>query len=280
MGETKGRPTTTHIEVDADTAHFRTESFSLTAGQARSLCFATTLEADLTVQGYGIEATPLVRHVVLARPLLPEPDGMTECDGLFRTSWDPLFVAGGTPASFSFPGDAAHVLTKGTQIVAALQVGNSGAETVTASVEIDMLRSTAANPRSIGTFIFGTTSFVLPPRQRTELEWSCALGQSVHVIAALPQMLLMGRALGFDVAASGQPLHTVFDHGAYDFYAQHIETLDLELPAGAMTRVRCAYENTTDHPIRFGQTDADEMCFFAGFALDSTALRLCGRGGA
>jgi len=56
-----------------------------------------------------------------------------------------------------------------------------------------------------------------------------------------------------------------------------VEALDLQLAPGDATSVRCQYENTTDKVVGFGESTRSEMCFFVGFALDSTGLRSCER---
>lgn len=271
-------PAATEIDIGEDTAHFRTQSFTLQPGQERFLCFAATLEEDMAVAGYAVPAQEFVHHVVFVRTLAPEPDGMSECDVLFRRTWDPLFLAGAGESALDFPSDSGHALRAGTQLVAQLHLLNSGSEPVTKSAEITLKRSPLAQPRPIGAFVFGTQELQIEPGREVEVKAHCAMREPVHLVAAFPHMHLMGRALRFEVQGptAAEPA-TVFERVPYDFDNQHVELLDLELAPGDSTTVRCSYENTTDEVIRFGESTRSEMCFFVGFALDSPGLRSCSR---
>lgn len=253
----------------------RTEKFTLDPGQEQYLCYATTLDEDLVIGGYSSKAQTFVHHLVFVKPLAPEPDGFSECDTLFRMTWEPLYITGAGDAKLEFPKDAGHKLAKGTQLLVQMHLLNVNDEPVEGSVEIDMHRSTAENPRSVSAFAFGTSDLSLPPNQESEAIGTCELKERVELIAAFPHMHLLGTKMAVDVGSSEDEMKRVFERDPYDFDDQHIEPLQLTLEPGDKARVTCGYNNTHSEVIGFGESTNTEMCFFIGFALDREGLGTC-----
>lgn len=253
----------------------RTEKFTIEPGQERYLCYATTLDEDLVIGGYSSKAQAFVHHLVFVKPLAPEPEGFSECNTLFRMTWEPLYVTGAGDAQLEFPKDAGHKLAKGTQLLVQMHLLNVNDAPVEGSVEIDMHRSTAENPRSVSAFAFGTSDLSLPPNQESEAVGTCELKERVELIAAFPHMHLLGTKMTFDVGSSEDEMKRVFERDPYDFDDQHIEPLKLTLEPGDQARVTCGYNNTHSEMVGFGESTTTEMCFFIGFALDREGLGSC-----
>jgi hypothetical protein len=77
--------------------------------------------------------------------LAPEPDGMSECDVLFRTTWEPMYLAGAGSSSLEFPENTAHKIAAGTQLLSQLRLFNTTDKLATGSLEVKMHRSTASD---------------------------------------------------------------------------------------------------------------------------------------
>ncbi|HET8931790.1 MAG TPA: hypothetical protein VFN67_00045, partial [Polyangiales bacterium] len=255
----------------------RTEKFTVEPGQERYLCYATTLDEDLVIGGYSSEALPFVHHLVFVRPLAPEPEGFAECDTLFRMSWEPLYITGAGAAKLDFPEDAGHILDKGTQLLVQMHLLNTNEEPIEGTVEINMHRSLAKDPRPVSAFALGTQDLALPPNQESEAQGRCELKERVELIAAFPHMHLLGTSMKVEVGESDDEMKTVFVRDPYDFDDQHIEPLDLTLEPGDIARVTCGYNNTHSEVVGFGESTNTEMCFFIGFALDRKGLGSCTR---
>lgn len=253
----------------------KTEKFSIDPGQERYLCFATTLDEDMVIGGYSSKAQAFVHHLVFVRPLAPEPDGFSECNTLFRMTWEPLYITGAGAAKLEFPEDAGHKFTKGTQVLVQMHLLNTQEKKVEGTVEIDMHRSTAKNPRSVSAFALGSSDLSLPPNQKTEIQGRCEVKEKVEMIAAFPHMHLLGTSMKVEAGKSDDDLKTVFTRDPYDFDDQHIEPIKLTLEPGDIARVTCGYNNTRDETIEFGESTNTEMCFFIGFALDRDRLGSC-----
>jgi hypothetical protein len=146
---------------------------------------------------------------------------------------------------------------------------------VDGSVTIDMHRSSAANPRPVNTYIFGTAAVQLPPKQTTELSGDCTMRESVQLIAAFPHMHVLGQSQRFEVGSSAGAMKEVFKRDLFSFDSQRIDTIDLKLAPGDLTRVTCAFNNTTDQAVTYGESTKDEMCYFLGFAIDRPTMSAC-----
>jgi hypothetical protein len=259
----------------SDTWTLRTDELQVEPGKERYLCYAKTLEQDMAVDGYLSAAQPFVHHLVLARTLAPEPDGLSECDTLFRMTWDPLYIAGAGSSALSFPSGAGHNLSRGTQVVLQMHLLNASDAAVRGSVEVDLHRSSSDDLRSVNTYIFGTTDLHLPPNQASEAQSVCAVPERVQLIAGFAHMHRLGRSLHFESGPSADALQQVFARDPYSFDDQHIENVAIDLAPGDVTRVTCAYENDRPRVVGFGESTADEMCLFIGFALDQREIKSC-----
>ncbi|HKU38787.1 MAG TPA: hypothetical protein VJR89_11590 [Polyangiales bacterium] len=254
---------------NADVVAWSTESFELDAGQERYLCFAKTLEEDLVVNGYSAKGEKFVHHVIFARANAPEPEGISECDVAFRSSWETLFISGTGVNTLEFPEDAGHVLKKGTQLVAQLHVLNVTDAPVEGSHTIHMRRSAIANPRPVTSAIFGTAAVKLPAQQTSTVVGTCPARGSVKLIAGFPHMHTLGSSLRFEVGPNANELEEVFERDPFDFDNQRIDKLELDIAPGQLTRVTCTFNNTTDQEVGYGESTRNEMCYFVGFAVDT-----------
>lgn len=253
----------------------KTDEFTIDSGEERYLCFAKNLEEDLVIGGYSSAAQPFVHHLVFSRALAPEPDGFSECETLFRDTWDPLYISGAGNAKLEFPSDAGHKLAKGSQLVVQMHLLNVKDTQQKGSVSIDMHRSAAANPRPVSTYVFGTTDFKLPPNKKSKAQGTCNVEDHVQLVAGFPHMHLLGTSLKFDVGPSEDSLKTVFTRDPYNFDDQHIEPLQITLEKGDLARVTCGFNNTGSEEVGFGESTKTEMCFFIAFAVDRDSLTSC-----
>jgi len=263
------------VAADAQTLTFRTDRVKVAPGEEKFVCFAAPLEADEVISAYSHAAQSFVHHVVFARTLAPEPDGLSECDVLFRNTWDPLFITGAGSASLKFPEGVGHTLKQGTQLLVQLHLLNSTEREVEDSVAIQMHRSPIADPKPVGTYVLGSTNLHLPPNQPSEVQGTCTPKEPVEIIAAFPHMHWLGKSLKLELGTSTDDMQTVFMREPYDFDNQQIEEMTLKLSPGDVARVTCSYDNTTPHEVGFGESTTNEMCFFIGFAVGQDKLQTC-----
>lgn len=250
-----------------DEVVFKTEQYELEPGEEKFICYATSLDEDVSVSSYRHEGLPTLHHLVFARTLAPEDDGMFECDVLFKLTWEPVYLAGAGSSSLEFPRDAAHKLTAGTQLLSQLHLLNASDKPATGALEVHMTRSTAPLAAPVNVYLFGNWNVSLPPQQASTVDATCALFEPIRLIAAFPHMHYLGTKLTFEVDRQGQGMRTVYERSPYDFDDQRMDPLELTLAPGDVTRTTCHYENTTDEVVTFGESTFDEMCFLVGFAV-------------
>jgi hypothetical protein len=279
MGGSGGTMVEPTPEVPFDGADFvtwSTEEFSLEPGQERYLCFASSLDEDLVINGYNtLGGQPYVHHLIFARTRTPEPEGFEECDVAFRNSWDTLFITGAGASTLEFPEDAGHQLPTGTQLLVQMHLLNATEQAVSGSLDINMRRSSIEKPRPVSSFIFGTAAVELPPSTTSEVVGTCPMWQAVDLIAGFPHMHMLGTSMRFEVGSSEADLREVFKREPFNFDDQRIDPLELSIAAGSITRVSCTYDNPHDETIGYGESSFNEMCYFVGFAVDRPGMSAC-----
>jgi hypothetical protein len=251
---------------EASTFTLTTDKFEVPAGQERYLCYARTLDEDLAVDRFDYAAPPVVHHVLVARTLTPEPDGLSECDVLFRTSWAPLFGAGKGTAILEAPSGAGYVLPKGTQILVQLHLLNVTDAPVTEQATVKMRRASTASPSPVSIYAFGTNVLSLPPHQKTSIVNDCTTEKDVEIFEWYPHMHRLGASLSLEVGPSASELKEVFRIDPWNFDDQQMQAKSLHIPSGSFTRVTCKYDNPADTTVAFGESSKDEMCYLVTFA--------------
>jgi hypothetical protein len=259
----------------ADVFTWSTDEFTLQAGEEAYLCFASTLEEDLVINGYNSDVQPFVHHLIFSRARDPEPAGLAECDIAFRNGWDPVFISGAGDTTLEFPDDAGHVLATGQQMVVQMHLLNVQEVAVTGKVDIHMRRSDATNPRPVSTYIFGTAAVELPPNEVTEVVGTCPMWQPIQLIAGFPHMHTLGSKMTLEFGSDEGSMREVFKRDPFDFDNQQIDKLDVSIAAGEISRVTCTFTNDKDQTIGYGESTLNEMCYFIGFAIDRPSQSAC-----
>jgi hypothetical protein len=250
----------------AATYAMQTPVVTVAAGQERYVCYAKTLDQDLAVDRFDYAVKKYVHHLFLSRAMQPEPDGLSECDVLFRTSWVPLFVAGNGTATLAYPQGAASVLPKGAQIVLQMHLLNAGSNDAAVSVDVDMRRSTIANPKPVGLYAFGTQRISLPPNASSTVSYECTPNQDVQPFTVLVHMHRLGTRMTLEAADSTGAYQEIFRRDPYDFDNQFLDdSVALQIPKGTKTRITCTYNNTRSVAVGYGESTNSEMCFLATF---------------
>jgi|GEM_PF-3331061 hypothetical protein len=254
--------TTTPPVDPANSFLFTTAEFSLEAGEEKFLCHAITLEEDLVIDRFSFPGAPHVHHLILSETISPEPDGLTECDVLFRPTWLPLFVAGTGKSTIDAPEGSGYHIVAGTQLVLQLHLLNVQPTPVTDTVTVDMRETEELELDSIGIKVFGNLAIALPPNSPSEVVGSCTLKEDWEVFAVFPHMHYMGTSMVVESGPTEDSLEEVFRRDPYDFDDQRLDAQPIWLPKGHHVRVTCQFDNTTDDVITFGESTGDEMCFF------------------
>jgi hypothetical protein len=246
---------------------FRTDPIELPAGTESYTCFAATLNDDVVVDGFSKSGQQFVHHIQFVRAILPEPEGLSKCDVLFKLTWLPIFLAGNGPSELRLDNGVGQVLSGGDQLVVQMHLLNTSNRDVKQAVEIRMHRSTASDPTPVSPWAIGSSEIDLAPRQPGQAQNVCTMSGPVDLVAVFPHMHMLGKQLKVEVGKSLDAMKPLYTRDPYDFDDQHMEKVHMSLAEGDMLRVTCNYLNTTDKKVAFGESSRDEMCFFVAFAL-------------
>ena len=247
-----------------------TDPMSVPAGAERYMCYAQTLDRDLVVDRFSYAQTATVHHLLLAKTTTPEPDGVAECDVLFRTSWIPLFGAGNGTAVLDAPSGSGHVLPKGTQLLVQLHLLNSDPKDADTSVTVEMREVVDGEVSPIGLYAFGTNDITVPASQPGSVTNDCVVEKDVEIFAWWPHMHRFGTSLSLSIGADEGSLKEVYRVAPWDFDNQKMDAMKLSIPAGSMSRITCEYENPLPADLVFGESSDNEMCFLPTFITGAT----------
>jgi hypothetical protein len=248
---------------------------TVAAGQERYVCYTLTLDKDLAVDRFDYPVQDYVHHLFLSRTIVPEQDGQAECDVVFKTTWEPLFIGGKGSTSLQYPPGDANVLPKGSQLVLQLHVVNPSATAQTVKVDLTLRNSTATNPVPVGIYAFGTTALSLPPLTTSSVTNECTPDQDVSTFAILAHMHELGSAMTLETADATGKYTRVYQRNPYDFNNQTIDQAPLVISKGTKTRVTCTYNNTTNATVTFGESSYNEMCYLVMYVPGHTGTTGC-----
>ncbi len=242
------------------------ETFTIEPSKERYVCYSKTLTEDVLIDHYEVKARPGVHHIFFSKTDTPEPEGVSECNALYRKTWQPLFLVGKGDAHLTVPDGSAQELKKGTQLVLQLHLLNATKEPLQDKVSIVMRRSNATKYAPVGIYAFGSMDFQLPPLQVGTVVNDCVLPKDVDIYAQFAHMHLLGTSLKFETGTSEADLKTQFEATPYNFDNQAIVEKRFQLTKGTFTRTTCTYQNSTKETVEFGESSLSEMCFMIGFA--------------
>ena len=244
---------------------FTTGEIEVAAGEERYVCFAKTLEEDIAVDRFDFVGSSSVHHVFLSRTLAKEPEGLSECNVIFKQTWLPMFVTGAGTTSLEYPEGSATVLHKGEQIVLQLHLLNASSKDVKKSATVSMHKSTVEDPDPVAIYAFGTQKIMLPPKQATDVVVQCSPKDDIEAFATLAHMHKIATGLHFSVEGDNGEMQEVVSRDPYSFNNQFIEAKPISVPKGRKTLLTCSYDNQTDRVVTFGESSNDEMCYLVGY---------------
>lgn len=242
--------------------------FTVEPGAEKYLCFTETLTEAVTVNQVHLASQQVVHHAAVSSLSSPEPDGVGECEVLFKNNWVPIFVAGTGDATLDTPPGTGFVFAAGTQITTQLHLLNTTPTAVTATIPI-RLRKVQPPVAPVRVAVFGTTGINLPAAQASEVIGTCSSDSSMTIFSAFPHMHLLGRKMSVSVGPSDDQLVEVFNRDPYDFDQQSFEAVDVTINQGDRVRITCGFDNHLNQAVSYGESTTNEMCFWIGFSLGS-----------
>jgi len=214
-----------------------------------------------------IDNTRIVHHVVLFQSDRAEDPTPHACSSAGSLAW--RFVFGWAPGTQNLllPPEAGFPLEGTSHYVAQIHYNNVNAlDGESDGSGFDMCTTDELRRYDADVMAFGSQSFSIPGQSRHDI--TCTLQvpssfQEVHTFSVMPHMHKLGSALVNTLYPANDPRNPV-DMGAqsaFDFNNQVWMRIDATLRPGDLVKTRCAWTNTTQNVVSFGQNTEDEMCY-------------------
>lgn len=249
--------------------------YTLDPGEERYICTTMRVPEAVNLQDFAIGDYVGVHHMFFAKSIVPGEDGVFDCPELFRVTWLPLFTTGNGATTLELPEGSAFELEADDQLVMQLHLTNTTAEPLTERVTVQARTLPNEELESVSNlYAFGTTQIDIPARSKHVVTHDCVMKKNLDTFVLFPHMHYLGERVTFEVGPSEEQFETVYD-GSWNFDEQELIPTDIQLREGDFTRLSCHYDNPFDHPVGYGESTFEEMCFFSFFAQGGDPLDGC-----
>jgi len=187
------------------------------------------------------------------------PDGPVPCDGMPAGALA-LHIAAPGSTELSLPADTGLRLPAGTARMVvelhALAIGTGPPS----EASVALCRGPAAPAHVAALMAVAAPVPALRPATVETSDSSCTLGGDVHLYSIWPHMHLLGQEIEVDSGPQGGSASVLIDVAPWRFQNQAVYPLDVDASGGGTLRLRCTWNNTTDHYVFAGPRTEDEMC--------------------
>lgn len=228
--------------------------WELQPGEETYLCARLTLDADVHAGGFAAVAAPGTHHSVTTIGAATEPDGVTPCEAVVKSTM--LHGAGIGTNPLVMPDGIAALLPAGDQLTVNLHLVNATDAALSGRSGLDILRVDPADVEfHADALLCGPRDLAIPPGDSTHTG-GCTLSRPATIFALQPHMHALGTHM--TVTAAG----TVVHDAPFDVDRQELRAVpELPLAAGDAIEVTCSYRNPTSETVVYGPSATDEMCF-------------------
>src|SRR5579883_2522633 len=117
-----------------------TGSYTVPAGSEQYLCFAHTLteKTDVAITEFQVYPSQFVHHLAVFRTLEKEPEGMSVCPVLIKTTWIPMFAGGRGTSGLTLPAGAGFQLAANDQVLVQLHLLNATSQSSEGQTFVNM----------------------------------------------------------------------------------------------------------------------------------------------
>jgi hypothetical protein len=237
---------------------FASDDYTLGPGEEKYICWAHDLPADqdAIIREISGDYGPATHHVFFAWTLIPEPEGMSECPVLFKTTWIPVYLGGKNTSPLKMPDDAAVDLGRGKQLVLQLHLQNTSDAPITTHTTMHMkLGEPGVSYTPAGIYGLDNRAIDIPPdTDDVETSMTCKPGKDMNVFATLGHMHKLGKQL--TVTKNGD---VVVDQ-VWNFDEQPINPLEMTVTKDDSIGLACTHKNPLQKTVTYGESSDNEMC--------------------
>jgi len=228
--------------------------------------FDVTTTSKRHVVGFGpkIDNPKIVHHLLLFQTDASYGTTPQPCTASGSISW--RLVSGWAPGgqNLETPPEAGFPEVGTTHWILQVHYNDASGKNVgqTDNSGYDLCTTDKLRPNDAAVMAPGTIKMTLPPRATTDItcEWNPLLLGKVHVFGATPHMHTLGTKMSTYVTRAGQKTKVV-DPPSFDFNYQTYYPTSADIQDGDTVSTRCAWNNSTDQSVTWGENTGDEMCF-------------------
>jgi hypothetical protein len=149
----------------------------------------------------------------------------------------------------------------GQQLLLDLHLFNAGSETLKGRSGVLVKTMPDEQVKHVAEWILAGPISLSIPVGHVVQRGQCTFSDSATVFSVGPHMHQLGVHMKVTAQRAQGGSSVLFD-GPYSFDSQIKYPVDfVQVSAGDTVQLECTYENTTDHPVSWGQSTLDEMCF-------------------
>jgi len=111
----------------------------------------------------------------------------------------------------------------------------------------------------------GAYDIHIPPLSTASTTADWVVPFDLNVIQLSSHQHKRGTRVRINLAAGGQDMGQIFENDDWDHPYEYWTVTPLRLKQGDVFRFTCDWKNNDDHPVTFGVTTDDEMCFMTGY---------------
>jgi hypothetical protein len=213
-----------------------------------------------------IGATAVVHHVTLLVSDTSVPSAPASCPIAGSSAWRSVFGWAPGGNSLELPKEAGFAFDENSHYVVQIHYSNPTAKaSLTDTSGFDLCTTSELRANDADVMAFGAHAFTIPPHAPYAVTCSVQVpswGDTTHLFAAFPHMHTLGTSIATTAhAPDGSQLADLGSQPRWDFGNQSWLPIDFTLRPGDTVKTRCAWNNTTDSYVTFGEKTSDEMCY-------------------
>ncbi len=236
----------------------------------QTMCFGVSVprakKRHVTALAPTLDKKEVIRNILLFQTDKPVPSEPFPCSEVGSTSWQ--LVAGWAPGgnNLEFPPEAGLPEAPGTtHWVVQIRYGNTGASEIIDQSGYELCTTELLRPNDAGILAFGTTNFMIPPRATHTLACDYRLERrfkNVVFVSASPHLQSLATSVTMQrlVGGSGSP-EMLLEQREFRAEAQLSYRISKPVAQNDVIRTTCAWKNTTDTQVGFGESQGAETCF-------------------
>jgi hypothetical protein len=228
-------------------------------------CVRFTAPRDIYITGFEAKAAVGTHHTVLTiaseQGRTAGPDGEYDCDasemGLVM-----LYASSVGTQPLTMPDGVGLEVKAGQQLHLQIHLSNGGDEPLSGETTI-FVKTQDEPPLQLAEMVLaGKFDFTIPPMAAPyDVTGGCVADRDYSIFAVWPHMHQLAVHQKLQAIRGGAPemvLDQRFVFGEQDYY---MKSPEIPVHVGDELRVTCTYVNTTGHPVSWGDSQTDEMCF-------------------